>query len=71
MSVFDKKQLTICDVDLSQKKSVYNSLGNDYWGTLRMKAQEECRLNPSLDARKNVFTIGVLFFHIFCNYVKR
>lgn len=65
---FETDELTICDIDFFQKSPVMNNIGEDYWGTIRMKAPEEYQLHASIDSRTNVFTIGALFFHIFSTY---
>jgi len=32
---------TICDIDFFRKKPTFNDIGENYWGTKRLKAPEE------------------------------
>ncbi|MFC6464869.1 hypothetical protein ACFP65_07800 [Marinilactibacillus sp. GCM10026970] len=61
-------RLTICDIDLFEKSPSLNQVGEDYWGTRRMKAPEEYQLNAVIDSKTTVFTIGSLFFNLFGHY---
>jgi len=65
---FEKDNLTICDIDFFRQMPTVNDIGEDYWGTKRMKAPEEYKLGGSIDTRTNVFIIGALFFNIFGYY---
>ncbi|WP_208560355.1 protein kinase domain-containing protein [Marinilactibacillus kalidii] len=65
---FESKVLTICDIDLFEKNPHKNHIGEDYWGTKRMKAPEEYQLNSPIDSRTTVFTIGALFSNLFGTY---
>ena len=67
---FDKETITICDIDLFKKKPVINDIGEEFWGSTRLKSPEEYQLNEAIDARTNVFTLGALLFHYFGNYSK-
>lgn len=65
---FERENLTICDIDFFCQMPVVNNIGEDYWGSKRMKAPEEYNLGSSIDTRTNVFIIGALFFNIFGCY---
>ncbi|MBQ8578445.1 MAG: serine/threonine protein kinase [Clostridia bacterium] len=62
---FRHKHLTVCDIDLFRRMPAYNDLGADFFGTKRLKAPEEYRLNAVLDTRTDVFTLGALLFDTF------
>jgi len=62
---------TICDIDLFRKKPAKNDIGENYWGTKRLKAPEEYILNAVIDETTNVYTLGALLFNnYFGNYTK-
>jgi hypothetical protein len=65
---FAADNLTICDIDFFRKGSLKNDMGEDFWGTKRLKAPEEYLLNAYIDEITNVFTLGALAFHIFGEY---
>lgn len=54
---------TICDIDFFRKKPTKNNMGEDYWGTKRLKAPEEYILNAVIDETTNVYTLGALLFN--------
>ena len=56
---------TICDIDLFRKKPTFNDMGEDYWGTKRLKAPEEYVYGDIIDEDTNVFTLGALLFDSF------
>ena len=62
---FDRDKLTICDIDFFRKAPVVNSVGEDYWGTKRLKAPEEYIKGAVIDEATNVFTLGAIIFDIF------
>ena len=65
---FDTDKLTICDIDLFRKAPVINDMGEDYWGTKRLKAPEEYKRGAVIDQATNVFTLAALFFDMFGDY---
>lgn len=62
---FKKDTTTICDIDLFRKKPTFNNMGEDYWGTKRLKAPEEYIYNASIDESTNVYTLGAILFDCF------
>lgn len=65
---FEKDQLTICDIDLFEKGEVKNLLGEDYWGSKRLKAPEEYQVSASITIQTTIFTLGALMFHLLGEY---
>ena len=65
---FDRDKLTICDIDFFRKAPVVNSVGEDYWGTKRLKAPEEYIKGAVIDETTNVFTLGAIIFDIFGSF---
>lgn len=65
---FETHSLTICDIDFFKKRPFVNNVGENYWGTKRLKAPEEYQFEAMIDERTAVFTIGALFFNIFGEY---
>lgn len=65
---FDNDTTTICDIDLFRKTPTYNDMGDEYWGTKRLKAPEEYTYGAVVDGVTNVFTLGALICHIFGRY---
>lgn len=64
---FEQDTLTICDIDFFRKKPLINDIGEDFWGTKRLKAPEEYILRAEIDTVTNVFTLGALLMHFFGN----
>ena len=62
---FTNDQVTFCDIDLFKKAPVVNELGEDYFGTKRLKAPEENMLGADIDELTNEFTLGALIFDMF------
>ena len=60
---FYARRTTICDIDLFRKKPAFNDIGENYWGTKRLKAPEEYIYNAVIDEVTNVFTLGALLFN--------
>lgn len=67
---FDTDTTTICDIDFFREKLAINDMGEDYWGSKRLKAPEEYILNEIIDERTNVFTLGAMIFHIFGSFTE-
>lgn len=59
---------TICDIDFFRKKPTYNDMGENFWGTKRLKAPEEYSYGAVIDEVTNVFTLGALILNFFGNY---
>ena len=64
---FPTKKTTICDIDFFKKKPTSNTLGQDWFGTKRLKAPEEYILGSQIDEDTNVFTLGALIFNFLVN----
>lgn len=63
---------TICDIDFFTKKPAQNHMGENYWGTKRVKAPEEYLLNAPIDEATNVYTLGALLLNnYFGNYTEK
>lgn len=62
---FQTDRVTICDIDLFRKNPSINDMGEDYWGTKRLKAPEEYCYGAVLDEVTNVYTLGALLFDSF------
>jgi serine/threonine-protein kinase len=67
---FNTDITTICDIDFFREKPTINDMGEDYWGSKRLKAPEEYILNETIDERTNVFTLGAMMFHIFGSFTE-
>lgn len=68
---FSNNITTICDIDFFRKKPTLNDIGEDYWGTKRLKAPEEYIFNAVIDEVTNVYTLGALLFNnYFGNYTE-
>lgn len=66
---FVTNSTTICDIDFFRKKPTFNDMGEDYWGTKRLKAPEEYVYGAVIDEATNTFTLGALLFDsYFGNY---
>nr|WP_317377783.1 hypothetical protein [uncultured Faecalimonas sp.] len=62
---FQTDKTTICDIDLFRKRPAINDMGEDYWGTKRLKAPEEYCYGAVIDESTNVYTLGALLFDSF------
>lgn len=68
---FDSDTITICDIDYFQKRPTFNDMGENFWGTKRIKAPEEYRYGDVIDEATNVYTLGALLFDsFFGNYTE-
>lgn len=67
---FDTDTTTICDIDFFREKPTINDMGEDFWGTKRLKAPEEYILNETIDERTNEFTLGAMIFHFFGSFTE-
>ncbi len=61
----------ICDIDFFRKKPTYNDMGEDFWGTKRLKAPEEYTYGAVIDEVTNVFTLGALILNFFGSYSEK
>lgn len=62
---FETDKMTICDIDLFRKQPAVNDIGEEYWGTKRLKAPEEYILGAAVDEVTNVYTLGAMIFDFF------
>ncbi len=62
---FNTERITICDIDLFRKQPAFNDIGENFWGTKRLKAPEEYVYGSCIDEITNVFTLGALIFDLF------
>lgn len=65
---FENDVTTICDIDFFRKAPVVNDLGEDWFGSKRLKAPEEYAKGSKIDERTNVFTLGALLFEVFGSF---
>ena len=65
---FENDDTTICDIDFFKKAPVINDLGEDWFGTKRLKAPEEYVKGAIIDEQTNVFTLGALLFEFFGSF---
>lgn len=68
---FATGQTTICDIDLFRKQPAVNDIGEDFWGSKRLKAPEEYCYGATLNEATNVFTLGALLFQFFGHYTEQ
>ncbi len=62
---FENDNVTFCDIDLFRKTPTFNDLGEEYFGTKRLKAPEENELGAVIDECTNIFTLGAIIFDMF------
>lgn len=68
---FSTDRMTICDIDLFRKQPAVNDIGEDFWGTKRLKAPEEYNYGSCIDEVTNVFTVGALIFNFFGEFTQQ
>ena len=68
---FSNDSTMICDIDFFRKKPTFNDMGEDFWGTKRLKAPEEYIYGAVIDEVTNVFTLGALILHFFGCYSEK
>lgn len=61
---FDEQNLTICDIDVFERKPMTNMMGR-MWGSSRFMSPEEYELGASIDEITNVYTLGAVCFLFF------
>ncbi|MCX4365380.1 MAG: hypothetical protein OSJ70_06385 [Bacilli bacterium] len=64
---FENDFVTFCDIDLFRKTPTINDIGEDYFGTKRLKAPEENKLGATIDELTSEFTLGAIIFDMFSN----
>lgn len=62
---FEEDRTTICDIDFFKKSPVVNDMGENWFGTKRLKAPEEYVKGSNIDKQTNIFTLGALIFEFF------
>lgn len=62
---FETDKMTVCDIDLFRKQPAVNDMGEEYWGTKRLKAPEEYIMGAAVDEITNVYTLGAMIFDFF------
>lgn len=62
---FETDKTAICDIDLFLKRPVMNTMGEEWWGTKRLKAPEEYISGADIDEQTNIFTLGAMLFDFF------
>jgi serine/threonine protein kinase len=65
---FNTNTTTICDIDFFRKSPTINDIGENFFGTKRLKAPEEYIYDATIDEITNVYTIGALIFNFFGSY---
>lgn len=68
---FKNDTTTICDLDFFRKKPTFNDMGEDFWGTKRLKAPEEYIYGAVIDEVTNIFTLGALILNFFGSYSEK
>lgn len=66
---FENDLVKFCDIDLFRKMPTYNDLGEDYFGTKRLKAPEENVKGEKIDELTSEFTLGAIIFDMFSKVV--
>lgn len=55
---FENDITKICDIDFFQKHPLINNMGNNFWGSSRVKSPEENIKGALVDNISNVYTLG-------------
>ncbi len=58
---FERKQITICDIDFYSPTPYTNEMGR-MWGSSRFMSPEEYELGSAIDSRTNVYGLGAMAF---------
>lgn len=66
---FENDTVKFCDIDLFRKMPTFNDLGEDYFGTKRLKAPEENVKGAKIDELTSEFTLGAIIFDMFSEVV--
>ena len=59
---FKNDETKICDIDFYRKSPSINDLGENFWGSNRVKSPEEYELGSPIDSITNVFNLGAIAF---------
>ncbi|GAB6991721.1 protein kinase family protein [Paenibacillus pini] len=59
---FENDTTKICDIDFYRKRTTTNDVGEDFWGSKRLKSPEEFILGAPIDEKTNVFNMGAIAF---------
>lgn len=62
---FEDDSVTFCDIDLFRKAPTANDLGENYFGTKRLKSPEENEFGATIDELTSEFTLGAIIFDMF------
>lgn len=65
---FQRDVVTICDIDFFRKRPTINDMGEDFWGTKRLKSPDEYIYGAQIDTITNVFTLGALLLSFFGDF---
>lgn len=65
---FKNDTTTICDIDFFRRKPAFNDMGENFWGTKRLKSPEEYIYGAVIDEVTNVYTLGALILNFFGRY---
>ena len=57
---FRNHHLSICDIDLFEKRPWFNHMGEDYFGTKRLKAPEENIKGEEITEQTSIYTLGAI-----------
>ncbi len=61
---FDRKHLTLCDIDVFERRPMVNTMGH-MWGSTRFMSPEEFERGAVIDEITNVYTLGAVAFLLF------
>ena len=67
---FERRHLTICDIDCFEPQPLVNTMGR-MWGSTRFMSPEEFELGAPIDEITNVYTLGAIAFLLFGNEQNR
>ena len=65
---FHRDVVMICDIDFFRKCPSINNMGENFWGTKRLKSPEEYIEGAQIDNITNVFTLGALLMSFFGSF---
>ncbi|OWA34947.1 hypothetical protein B9G55_14495 [Saccharibacillus sp. O16] len=60
---FEKRRMTLCDIDFYRPKPYTNDMGR-MWGSSRFMSPEEYEWGAPIDSRTNVYNLGAMAFHL-------
>jgi len=59
---FKHDEIKICDIDYYQNTPFINDVGENFWGSKRLKSPEEYQLGAPIDSITNVYNLGAIAF---------